>query len=414
MNKQKGFTLLFTIIVILSISFIIVSGLTFLTASNFASVQNKVKSTQSYYAAETGIEDYLYRLREGMETPSSNTFNVDGKTITVILSEPIGGARIIVAEGNTDNRIRKVSAVYTITSEEVSFHYGTQAGEGGIRMGNNSQVQGNVFSNGNITGGGEITGTAIIAFNGNEINGIEVGGDAHTYNCTNSNINGTLNYVTGGTITNCTYSDLVELEEEITNGDLPITDEQITNWENAAAGGGTITGDYAIAGGDSVSMGPIKITGDLTINNNATLNTTGTIYVEGNINTNNNATIKLDSGFGSDSGVILSDGKINIDNNVNLQGSGITSSYLLLLSTNNSLDPMNPAIDVDNNAEGAVFYASNGIIRLRNNISAREATGYQIRLDNNAVITYETGLQDLRFPSGPGGSWSVANWQEVE
>jgi hypothetical protein len=69
---------------------------------------------------------------------------------------------------------------------------------------------------------------------------------------------------------------------------------------------------------------------------------------------------------------------------------------------------------VNNNAAGAIFYTSNGLILLSNNMLAREVTGYKIQIDNNAVIEYESGLESSIFSSGPGGSWIVENWKETE
>ncbi|MFC1701089.1 hypothetical protein ACFLZ0_03075 [Patescibacteria group bacterium] len=412
MNNKKGFTLLFITITILSISSIIAAGLSYLTINSFYDAQNKIKSAQSYYASEAGIEDYIYRLKQNMQTPSSNTLTIDNSSATIQMSELIGNSRTITSRGDTDNRIRKTSAVYTVTTDQISFYYGAQAGERGIEMGNGSIIQGNVFSNGAITGSGNITGTAIVS-NNNEINGISIGEDAYAYSCVNSNITNTLYSLSDGSITNCDY-DSLEIISEIASSSMPIDDAQINDWKNDAITGGTISGDYILAISETQSLGPIKITGNMILNNNSTLNITGIIYVEGNIITNNNTTLKLDSNFGSNSGIILSDGKINIQNNVNIQGSGTTGSYIMLLSTNNSLDNSDPAIDIYNNAQGAVFYTTAGLIRLHNNISVREATGYKLSLDNNATISYESGLSDMRFTSGTGGSWGVELWQEIE
>ena len=76
----------------------------------------------------------------------------------------------------------------------------------------------------------------------------------------------------------------------------------------------------------------------------------------------------------------------------------------MFLSMDSSLNEEFAAIDVDNNAEGAIFYTVNGVIRLRNNIKIREATGHKLYLDNNAIVEYETGLENTNFSSGPGGS----------
>ena len=386
-----------------------------LTLNSLNITNNKIESVKSYYAAEAGIEDSLLRLNNGMQFSASNTLFIDGNSATTEISDSMGSSRTITSEGNANDKIRKLSVNYTITTSEISFFYGAQAGEGGITMGNNSIIEGNVFSNGSISGSGTITNTVTVATNGNGISDVEVGDNAYVYSCSNADIENTLYYVSGGSITNCDYENIVDLgPEEIEPEAMPVSQEQITDWKNEASNGGTFSGDYTISGGETVSLGPIKITGNLIVNISAVLNVTGLIYVEGDILINNNVILKLDSNFGSLSGIIISDGKISVQNGAAVQGSGEENSFLMLLSTNNSLDPSSPAIDVRNNAAAAIFYASNGMINLNNNINIREATGYKLALSNNAVVSYSSGLANANFSSGPGGSWQVENWEEIE
>ncbi len=413
-NNQRGAALLISIIIILTVSLLIGLSLSFLTLDSAANAQTKIKSAKSYYLAEAGIEDALLRLRNDMQIASSYTVNDGDNSATIEITDPIGGSRTITSQGNSDNRFRKVSVTYSITADEVNFFYGAQAGEGGVLMGSNSQIQGNVFSNGSISGNGEITDTATVANNGNLIEDVTINNDAYVHSCTDSDIIGTLYYVSGGTIDNCTYGNLVVLENQIDPEPLPIPEQQINDWKAEAEAGGVIYGDYTVSDNETDSLGPVKITGNLTVYNNSLLNMTGIIYVQGNITIENNATIQLDSSFGSLSGVIISDGKIRLNNNAFALGSGEAGSFLMLLSTNSSLDLANPAINLYNNAEGAIFYASNGLIHLHNNIDIREATGYKLALDNNAVVSYDVGLENVNFSSGPGGGWSVENWQEIE
>jgi len=418
-NQQKGAALLLSIILILSVSLIIALGLSSLAFNSLISSQNKIKSIKSYYTAEAGIEDSLLRVKNEMQFSSPNTLTIGNSSATIEISEDIiGGTWTITSQGDTDNRIRKLTVTYIEAADQISFYYGAQAGQGGIKMTNNSQIQGNVFSNGNIWSGsggrGEITDTVIVALNDNKISKVNIGSDAYAYSCKDSDITGTLYYVAGGDIDNCNYGSLVELTDEIESEDLPIPLEQIIAWKQEAADGGTFSGDYILNGGETVSLGPVKITGKMTIDNNSTLNLTGFIYVQGNITIKNGATLQLDSGLGTVSGIIISDGKIDIKPGTTIQGSGTEGSYLMLLSTNTSLNPRSPAIDIDNNTEAAVFYASNGAIHLHNNVNIREATGYQLILDNGAIINYETGLENINFTSGPGGGWQVEDWQEIE
>ncbi len=177
-------------------------------------------------------------------------------------------------------------------------------------------------------------------------------------------------------------------------------------WKSDATGGGIIIGDVIIS--ETQSMGPTKITGNLTLNNNSVLNVTGTIYVIGNIFLGNGSTIKLDSSYSTLGGIVLADGTINTGNGNIFSGSGQAGSYLLLLSTSTS----DSAITVSNNSNGAVFYTSTGGLRIANNVSVVEATGYKVIMLNNSTIQYSSGIVNIYFSNGPGGGWKVTSWTE--
>jgi len=421
-KNQKGIAVFYLTILILAVVFALAVSISILTYGEQKISRNIVKSSQAYYAAEAGIEDALLRLVKNKKWSSSYTFQMGNATTTITISNILGGARTITAEGNALERIRKVQAVYKISTNAVSFYYGAQVGEGGMAMGNNSRIRGNIYSNGSVIpakGGdkGFIDDTIIVAINGNRIEGLQVGKDAKAHTCKDSTIVRILTYVSGGSIQNCTAGETINTQpNEILAKDLPIPQSQIDKWKNEAEGGGIISGDYTISGKITQDLGPKKITGNLLVDNNATLNITGTIWVVGNFRIDNGSTIKLDlNSYGSNSGVIVVDGKIKVRPNTYLRGSGEEGSYLMLLSTNPEvLDTANPAIDVDNNTDAAIFYTTQGLIVLRNKIQAREVTGYKIFLDNNAEILYEAGLEETTFSSGPGGSWEVASWKEIE
>ncbi len=194
---------------------------------------------------------------------------------------------------------------------------------------------------------------------------------------------------------------------------LPISDGVIQDWKNDAAAGGIHTGNYTLTNNATGSLGPRRVTGNMLIENGAQLRITGTVWVEGNVTLSNNCSIRLDPGYGANSGVIIADGIINVSNNCAFQGSGQTGSYVMVMSHLNS--PNTDAIVVDNNAVGVIYYAGRGRILFSNNAAAREATAYGIRLDSGATITYDSGLQNATFTSGPGAGWSVAagTWQEI-
>lgn len=188
---------------------------------------------------------------------------------------------------------------------------------------------------------------------------------------------------------------------------LPVSQAQIDEWKSVALSGGTLSGNQTITG--TQTLGPIKIEGDLTLAIGSTLYMTGPIWVEGDVLINNNASLRVDNAVGNASTVLLADvpsdpsgsGLVTISNNAIVTGNTQPNSYAMVLTTKSGT-----AMNVSNNAAGAIYYAGNGTIEVANNAGGNQITGYSIHLSNNASVTYSAGLQSVTFANGPGGSWA--------
>jgi Tfp pilus assembly protein PilX len=202
---------------------------------------------------------------------------------------------------------------------------------------------------------------------------------------------------------------------------LPISDGVIADWKNDAAAGGTHTGNFTVTRNTTQSLGPRRITGDLVIENGATLIVTGTLHVQGNLVLDGqNGAIRLDPSYGANSGLVVTDGWIHVSNNFDALGSGTPGSYIMLITTaDHTAGPFthhNAAIDLHNRMTGSILYAGKGKVFLHQNVTVKEVTAWGLELENNAVVTYEFGLQNATFTSGPGAGWSVVKgtWQEIK
>lgn len=230
-------------------------------------------------------------------------------------------------------------------------------------------------------------------------------GDAWAHTVQNSTVAGILYCQNGsGNNKSCTTS-----SPDPSPTAFPISDANIDEWKSDAAVGGSIEGDYT-PGGASSTLGPRIINGSLTITNSHVLTVTGTLHITGNFSVSNNARVQLSQGYGASSGVIVVDGQISISNGAFFSGSGMSGSYVMLLTTNTG----GTAISVGNNAGTVILNAQQGTISFSNNSGAKEATAKQISLGNNTAITYESGLADVSFSSGPSGGFTVTNWRETE
>ncbi|MGH7926326.1 MAG: choice-of-anchor R domain-containing protein, partial [Candidatus Binatia bacterium] len=163
--SQSGQAALVAVIVIMSITLAIAFGMTVVSFNNRRVARNIVQSSQSYYLAEAGIEDSLLRIIDpDMSYSPSNSLTLGGQTATININES-GNDITITAEGDVNSRVRTLSTSLSKTTTGASFFYGVQVDDGGLHMSNNSQVNGNVYSNGDIIGsnGARITGDASVA-----------------------------------------------------------------------------------------------------------------------------------------------------------------------------------------------------------------------------------------------------------
>lgn len=204
---------------------------------------------------------------------------------------------------------------------------------------------------------------------------------------------------------------------------MPISDANIDQWKSDAEAGGVISGDYTPLSSSS-SLGPKKIDGDLILPAGHTLIISGTIWVTGNIIAPNNINFQLDSDYELSGGIVMADGYINLSNNVNFFNSGEEGSNIMMLTTSSSDCSLGGACDtydavelsnnIGQNANGVIVVAQNGRVDFGNNVSVKAVVANKIHLSNNTTIDYETGLTNQNFVSGPGGTWNIKSWQEVE
>ncbi|MBI2610231.1 hypothetical protein HYW53_03640 [Candidatus Giovannonibacteria bacterium] len=577
-QKNSGQAALLTVIIIM---FLMLSVI-FSTAA-FALRESKVassnfKSRLSFFVAEAGVDDAVYRLRRGKNLTSSFTLSIDGASAITNVSIPTQTQRVITSTGDYSGATRAVESHLTMGSDNVSFFYGIQVGDGGLTMDNNAIVNGSVYSNGNVVGsnGAKVFGDVIVAggitsdpslswesydsdqffataasnrdiaqsFITNASGGLskislylgKVGSPGSSINVRIASDNGgkpassslanavIVPSTVGSTPSwiNVAFSSVPVLangskywiildygsnsssnywnwKKDSTDGYLSNTGKYTSDWDSGSASWTDVGGDLSfkvwiggvntriesltvgdstmgtgranlfvddivhgsacpnqycivdnpsreelpisagliedwradsLIGGECLSplcdssgnfsltengalatLGPKKINGSMTVSNNAILTVSGTIYVAGDINFSNNCVIKLSPDYGADSGIIFSDGVITVSNNCTFEGSGDPESFILLLSAKNA--PSQNVMNISNNSDGVIYYASDGRIDFANNALAKEATAYGMHLNNNAVINYVSGLANLNFTSGPSGGWGIDTWREV-
>ena len=387
--------------------------------------------------------------------------------------DPYDRAVTAKAEDAT-GKARTVAMNVRTSTYAIGLDYAAQASAGGIILNNNSYIKGDAYSNGSVVPAnsgdvgnivpddtGTFPGNITVAGVGNKIEQMTISGNAYAdiilgKNGKPTTIAGTARFqsipnghvtaggvacqtgVTGGT---CVANAGVPVVK-----DLPITNTHINQWtadilnavnDAVAHGTGQSVGATQIAG--NVTWGVTKVTGDLTFANNATLTLSGPLWVTGNIVLNNNSTmtlstntlvngnvlfsngtmVRLAASVGGNDGVFIvnnngdnSKGRITVENGVQIFGSGDSHSALTMLSTNNSVDPANPAILASNGSNAVIYYAKDGVVRVSQTGNLNAVLGNTIYLESNAIVRFRPSLQFFTIPSptptpiGPfGGTW---------
>ncbi len=190
---------------------------------------------------------------------------------------------------------------------------------------------------------------------------------------------------------------------------MPLSDGNIQDWEDEAAAGGTISGNYTV-GSAGATLGPKKITGNLLVNGGGTLTVSGTLWVQGSVTATGGGHVKLASSYGSSDGTIVSDGTITVDGGADFAGSGTSGSYPFLITT--SACPAeagcsgSDAVSLSGGAGTVAVIAQNGNATINGGSALKEITAKQITMSGGASLIYDSGLINANFSSGPGGSWT--------
>jgi hypothetical protein len=191
---------------------------------------------------------------------------------------------------------------------------------------------------------------------------------------------------------------------------MPISDGNIQDWKDDAAAGTVTTGNVTVGWAGS-TRGPEKIVGNLTVNGGGILTLTGTLWVTGSVTVTGGGQVKLSSTYASNQGALIADGPVTINGGASFSGSGSPGSYPFLITTSSC--PADPgcsgayAIDESGGAGTVALVAQNGTVRISGGSNLKAVTARQIYMTGGASLTYDSGLINANFYSGPGGSYNL-------
>jgi len=459
MRNDHGQTVIVVLIFVATAAVLAAAFLEFLSQNTFLSGR-EISQEKALHLADAGLARAIWEIRQNQSWSGIGETALGDGSYEVTVTTLGGNDKKVEATGYLPSKAnakvkKKIRAILTGGGVGSSFYYGVQVGAGGLIMDENSEVRGaatssgNVYSNGSIVGanGAKITGN-ITAAGTSTMDNVIVLGTGRAHAITNSRICGdayyttidqsSLNFVNDPASPPC--NDPLTPGTATTAADspvenMPISSSTIQVWKDDAAAGGTINGNCGDNGAPgcniddegTLSLGPKKINGNLVLTKKQTMVVTGTLYFTGylDIDSSSGATIKCNSSYGANSCIVITDSWVHMQNNATFQGSGTAGSYIIILSTlagcnGGSQQPQcthyNAAMDMHNNATGAIFYAPESMINLHNGVNVTEVTAYKLRLDNNAIVTYEQGLANAQFSSGPAGGWKIkdGSWSIIE
>lgn len=162
-KTNGGGAMLISVVFFLFISLAIISGLVSPTVREFRDASVGLSSKQSYFLAESGSEDAMYRILNGKTIGSTETLTLNNNSATTTISTLFGNSKQISSVGDVSSYQRKTT-IKLATGAGVAFNYGLQAGNGGVSAGGGATINGNIYSNATINAiSATITGTAVAA-----------------------------------------------------------------------------------------------------------------------------------------------------------------------------------------------------------------------------------------------------------
>ena len=420
-NWNRGQAILVVVMFCTSILLTIILGIVDPIVNELRLTSDLLRSKASLYAADSGSEDAVFRVKRNMITNYAVPIylNINGFTATTTVSNT-NGTKTIDAVGSVNNNFRKIHTVI-VAGVGVDFFYGVLSGIGGFSITGGGTVNGNVYSNGSVTADNGVTVTgSVIAANlststfstiggGTYVGSLNVGtsgvGDVWGHTVKGVSAQGTIYCQTGTTNNKACNTSRADPPAQ----DFSITDENIATWKADGSASTTYNGNYHVDY-RGATIGPMKINGNLLVDGGGLLTLAGTIYVTGTVTFSGGGDLALAPGYGSGGGGLISDGIMNLGGSASFAGSGTAGSYPLLITTSNS----SSALTVNGSVGAVVLVAQNGTLHLSGGTSARSLSAKQIIIDGGGSVTYDSGLANYNFSSGPSGGWNITSWKEVQ
>ena len=440
-NNGQASLVLVLILGLVSIMSVLASSS--LSISNVQIEDTITQTNQAWYAAWSGVDEIMYRLRYHQEFGGSYSVGLtlaNGATVSATVTGD-SNQMVVRSSGYEGGVIKKLEVTIASSSSKASFVFAAQSGEGGFELEGNTTVTGsngapgNVYSNGPVLGIKANSGNAGSKILGSvwavgSIGGLSSPNNGGVYIKNNAWANTMTACLIGGSVrastppTNCPFSGSFEISLPPLTATLSSIDAAY--WKNKALEGGIWNGDCNIASSNGTDcsdgtrvVGNKQILGNLNVPSGVNLTINGPLWVKGDVNISQNNVLYTSEDTNKNSVMIVASdpdnpaikGRVitssNVQFNRNSQDAGI-----IFISENQSMDCANlPAIDITSNTATVVFVAIDGCINVGSNSMINGILGKKIHIKNNSTIQYDPSLARAIVVPDSGG-WNVVNIRE--
>ncbi|MSR71567.1 MAG: hypothetical protein EXS50_02795 [Candidatus Taylorbacteria bacterium] len=146
---RSGQVMITAVVFFLFITVTIVGGVAFSVLRQVKAGQDLIRSKESFFASESGVEDVLYRIKSGKNYSANESLPISDITASTTVGDITGGKSILSVSSNSGD-VRKVYAEI-LDGSGAAFDYSLLAGSGGLDVEDTVIVNGSVYSNASST-----------------------------------------------------------------------------------------------------------------------------------------------------------------------------------------------------------------------------------------------------------------------
>lgn len=163
-GERGGYALVTALMFFLAASTAVMAGISDSVVREVKVVRNESASKQSYFTAESALEDVVYRVKTARSVDASESLSIGSSVAAVTTVTTPEGNKAVTSTADSTGTERAAAAMIS-SGTGTSFPYALQTGLGGIELAGGSSVQGDIYTTGSIRGcsGCSVTGMAVAA-----------------------------------------------------------------------------------------------------------------------------------------------------------------------------------------------------------------------------------------------------------